>query len=379
MRICIDASVAFNNITARRYITALVNHLVQIDKKNEYILFENVFWEKLRKSDVFLGAEKVPRVICKWPRRLLLKLWEYNFPSIEKFVGSVDIFHSPHFVLPPQKFGKSILTVYDLGYFKRPDLRVNQSPSKHDNQLLLKSLKRVDLIFAISQSTKYDLLEIFNLPENKVKVVYLGVDLNLFHRVNKDVQEKVMGKYGIKEKYILYVIGNIGPRKNILGMVKAFRLFQNQIGFGYKLVLVGKLKGCRELVGKEVERYKIEDKVIFTDTVPDEDLPALMSGARLFVYPSFYEGFGLPVLEAMACGAAVITSNVSSLPEVVGDAGILIDPSSEEEIAEAMLKLASNEELCHVLSDKAQERAKLFTWQKTAEETLKAYDQLYKS
>lgn len=379
MRICIDASSAFSDNTARRCLTGLVSSLLEIDKKNEYILFENVFRKKLRKREIFLPAENVRRVICKWPRRVLLKAWEYNFPSIEKFVGKVDIFHSPHFVLPPQKFGKSILTVYDLGYFKRPDLRVNQSPSKHDNQLLIKSLKRVDLIFAISRSTKSDLLEIFNLPENKVKVIYLGVDLNFFHRVGKDIQEKINRKYGIKEKYILYVIGNIGPRKNILGMVKAFRLFQNQIGFGYQLVLVGKLKGCRELGGKEVQRYKIEDKVIFTGIVPGEDLPALMSGARLFVYPSFYEGFGLPVMEAMACGATVITSNVSSLPEIVGDAGVLIDPNNVEEIAEAMLQLASDEELCHVLSGKAQERARLFTWQKTAEETLKAYVQLYKS
>jgi glycosyltransferase involved in cell wall biosynthesis len=265
-----------------------------------------------------------------------------------------------------------VVLVFDLTPVLFRDTHSVQSNFVH-KYILPRTLRNADKIIAISQNTKNDLIKHFNIPEDKIRVVYLAVNNN-YKPVSNEEVKRVKDKYNPNSPFILYV-GTLEPRKNIVRLIDAFhRLKQKEIP--HKLVIAGKKGWKYENIFGEIEKLKLKDDVIFTGYVSDEDLPALYNAADLFVYPSIYEGFGLPPLEAMACGTPVITSNTSSLPEVVGGAGIMVDPYNIDELSNKMQEVLTSKNLRKELSEKGLKRAKMFSWEKCAKETLEVFEDL---
>jgi Glycosyltransferase len=239
-------------------------------------------------------------------------------------------------------------------------------------------MKKADKIITISQHTKKDLLEHLMIPPEQIEPVYLGVDPH-FRVIHQNQLTETREKYHLPERFILYV-GSEQPRKNFQSVIRAFQSLKNTYNLeGIKLVKVGRpqigeddRKAIFDLIGE----LGLAKDVFFMDYVPEEDLPSMYNLADLFVYPSLYEGFGLPPLEAMACGTPVVTSNTSSLPEVVGDAGIMVDPLDVDALADSMHQVLTDDVLHEKLRNMGIARAREFSWEKTAQKTWQIYEQV---
>lgn len=269
-----------------------------------------------------------------------------------------------------------IITVHDLiRYFDWKGYRVSiHKPNFRDRFYLsldYQGIRKARKIIAVSQNTKRDLIKYLEIPEEKISVIYEGVDHNLFKPVKRRMSDV---------PYILFV-GSEHPRKNLAGLLKAFKKLKKEKRFkDLKLVKVGKAGGreadFRKQTLEAVRALELEKEIEFTEFVLEEELPIYYSGAECFVFPSLFEGFGLPPLEAMACGCPVIVSNVASLPEIVGDAGRLIDPHDENDLANALFEVLSDSQLKRELSTKGLERARQFSWEKAAKETMEVYQEV---
>lgn len=245
-----------------------------------------------------------------------------------------------------------------------------------------KDLEKAEAIIAVSLATKRDILSHLSVDPEKVHVIYEAADPQYRMVENPTMIARVREKYRVPEKYVLYVGGFYDPRKNLPVLLDAFHRFRSEYGGEeYSLILAGSLPGENILleIRRAVRERRLEGHVLLPGYVQDGDLPALYSGSALFVYPSLYEGFGLPVLEAMACGAPVIASNISSLPEVVGDAGILVDPASSKDIAAAMGRIVSEATLAMQLKERGLKRAAELSWERTALQTLEIYQKVYEA
>ncbi len=269
-----------------------------------------------------------------------------------------------------------IITVHDLiRYFDMDgEETFIRSPNRRDRHYLnldFEGIRKAMRIIAVSQSTKDDLMHCLDIPDKRISVVHEGIDHSLFQPVSQRIYN---------HPYILFV-STEHPRKNFTTLLKAFSQLKSEPRFKeLKLVKVGDAGGQETDFRSEtmgvVESLKLSREVIFTDFVPEADLPAYYSGAEVFVLPSLYEGFGFPVLEAMACGCPVITSNTSSLPEVVGEAGIMVDPHNTDSLAQAMSKVLTDSKLRDNMIRKGLEQAKSFSWEKAAEQTLEVYNKV---
>jgi glycosyltransferase involved in cell wall biosynthesis len=235
-------------------------------------------------------------------------------------------------------------------------------------------LTHFDVIITVSQNSKQDICKFLHIGDQKV-IVIPAASTKHFRYLPQEEVSMLLARYGVIRPYILYV-GSVEPRKNLLRMLDAYQLLLRWSD-RWKFMIVGARNYWKSYpVAQKVEQLGLQDQVIFTGYIPDEDLPALYNGAELFCFPSLYEGFGLPVLEAMACGVPVVTSNCSSLPEVAGDAAILVDPYNVDEIADAMKRVLSDRELAQELRHLGLERAKQFSWEKTARETIAVYEKV---
>jgi len=349
----------------------------------------------------------------KW----LMRVWQrLRLPiPVELIVGKVDIFHSPDFTLPPTLPGvPTLLTVHDLSFIRDPD---SAWPSLRDflNKAVPRSVKRATHVLADSQATKDDLIELFSTPAEKITVLYSGVDARFVPIRDQAEIDRVCAKYQLPRPFILSV-GTLQPRKNYGRLIEAFaevirhpaqrapalrtgrerneveskdtlhstqphsstsaelRLASAQNA--WHLVITGGKGWMYETIFEQVKRLGLEGRVHFPGFVDDSDLPALYSAADLFAYVSLYEGFGLPLLEAMACGTPVIGSNTSSLPEVIGDVGPQVDPRDMDDVAYALQQMINQPELRERSIGLGLERAKLFTWEKAARELLSIYDRV---
>lgn len=336
-----------------------------------------------------MGSEKKRRSLAKiaqaYPRLELVThsfpppkiqrlLWSYSdLMPVESIIGDVDIFHSTSMIMPPLRKGKGVLTIYDLTFMLFPEYHLKriQTFTRH----IPKFVRRSDCIIAISEHTKRDIIENLHVPEERIRVTMLAA--NERYRVvdDPDAVACVKSKFGIDGDYILYT-GTLEPRKNVPALIRAYAQLRNEAKIPYRLVLAGKKGWLYDEILESVRTLRLEKDVIFTGYVADEDMPYLYNGAELFVYPSFYEGFGLPPLEAMACGCPVVTSNTSSLPEVVGGAGLMIDPHQPEELAEAMWKILDDGGLRLELRERGIRRAAEFSWERCAKETQAVYREL---
>ena len=241
-----------------------------------------------------------------------------------------------------------------------------------------RTAKKATRIATVSEYSRQDLLDIYKLSPEKVVVTYNGVESSFTPQPSvPNEAEAVRKRFGVSRDFLL-AVGSLQPRKNLVRLIRAYaRLRSEREDFRPQLVIVGRKLWLASEIFDEVKRQRWADDVILTGYVADEDLPALYRAARAFVYPSLFEGFGLPPLEAMACGTPVVTSDVSSLPEITGDAALLIDPNDERALANALIEVVNNDRLRAELREKGIAQAKKFTWRDAAEKTLRLYQEAY--
>ncbi|MBU7015577.1 MAG: glycosyltransferase family 4 protein [Theionarchaea archaeon] len=301
-----------------------------------------------------------------------LYLWHLYVNGVLHRTTQFDIVHSPeNAALITSVKCKKVVTVHDLILYLFPHYGGILHRARY-RMLLPWTAKTADRIIAVSQSTKRDLVTLVGVPQYKITVIYPGVGPE-FSPCDPRAVREIREKYHLECPFILYT-GTLSPHKNVSTLVASFRKLKDS-GMPHSLVLTG-AKGWRyHSVIETIERLHMEKNVILTGYIPSEDLPAVYSAADVYVYPSLYEGFGLPVVEAMACGCPVVASTGSSLPEVVGDAGILVTPTVDE-LTASIQEVLKDESLRDELSRKGLERASKFTWKKTAAETKNVYEEL---
>jgi len=287
----------------------------------------------------------------------------------------LDVVHDPTGVTP-FLFGagraRTVVTVHDVFPWSCPGTSTLLDTLIY-RCWLPRLLPRVDAVITVSQASKADIVHYLKVPTDRVHVIYEGVDAAYRPLSNAEVA-MIRARYGLPEGYILFV-GSVEERKNLRRLLQAYAWLR-ETGIQRTLIVVGPRKWKYSGILATLKELNLEEHVIFTGYVPDADLPALYSGADLFVFPSLYEGFGLPPLEAMACGVPVVTSNTSSLPEVVGDAGLMVDPYDVEALAEAMHRVLTDALLREELIHKGLERARQFTWGRAAQETIAVYQRV---
>jgi len=374
MRVAVDSTPLLNQRTGiGQYTYYLVNNLLDVGNDLELVLF----CTSLRKSAPL--AEIIPKrphlayADYRFPARAMQKLWRtIGVPRVEFFTGKIDIFHATNFIAPPQRAGRLILTIHDVGFARMPAEHPEATRAYAGS--LPQEISRADKVIAVSDFTKDEVIDVLGVPEQKVTVIHNGV-APAFHVIENDRVRDVLDKYGISKKYILFV-GKIEARKNLSGIIDAFEIFKSKSKFEHQLVLVGSLGWRGQEAFDKIASYSLEEQVMHLGYVADEELPLLMGGADVFLYPSLYEGFGIPPLEAMACGTPVVASKTTSLPEVIGDAGVLVDPHSPDEIADALTEVLSDSGLRNHLIERGLKRAARFTWAKTAEKTLRLYEEV---
>lgn len=365
MKIGIEAERANlpNPTGVEHYASELIANLANLDSKNEYILyFRTTPLEKFKN----LPANFLSRLI-PFP-----KFWTQTRLAWELLLHRVDVFMLPIQALPFIHPKKSVIVVHDIAYEYFPEA----FPTFMLFYLKLTTrfgVRAARKIIAVSQSTKNDIVKTYGVSPDKITVVHLGVDPQ-FVPQGYDRAQAVLDKFGLTyKKYILFC-GTMQPRKNIVRLVDAYIKLRNESHIEEKLVIAGGRGWLFEPTLKKIETAGLSDSIKLLGYVDHADLPALYAGAELLTLPAIYEGFGLPPLEAMSCGTPVVVSNVSSLPEVVGDAGVLVDPASVDSIADGLRKVLGDKSLQEEMSRKGIDRAREFTWQKTAAETLKVLE-----
>ncbi len=351
-----------------KYVLELVKGLAKVDTTNKYTLYEYGHTQVVKPAENKNITYVVPSFYSS--SRTMRIFWEqFFFPWYLK-KNRIDIFHGPSFMLPVINSCKSIITVHDLTFIRYPE-SFTISTKIYYWLFFKRSLKNANMIIADSEATKKDIIKYFNIHPRKIEIIYLGVDDKFKVIKNKSLIVNVRKKYKLPESFFLFT-GVLSPRKNIEGALRAFSSLKTK----HKFVVVGAKGWLYKSIFDIVEKLKINEKVIFTGYIDADDLHLVYNAAEALVFPSFYEGFGLPILEAMACGCPVITSNISSMPEVAGDAAILVNPRNIEQISVAMKTIVTNRAMKIQLIKKGLIQAKKFTWEKTAKETKALYERV---
>ncbi len=354
MRIAIDTQTTLGQKSGFGfYVKNLVEALAKVDHQNKY----------------FLISPQTEKDFST-PQRLL---WDQmTFPNRAR-KAKVDLLHQPCFSAPLLYPGKVVVTCHDLISVFFPE-NLPLASRLFYSQWEPFSYRKASKIIAISEHTKKDLMAFLKIPEEKIRVIRLAASSDFRPVKSPKILKKVQKKYRTGADYILDV-GTLEPRKNLPFLVRAYALAVRE-GVDVKLVITGKKGWYFEGLFKLVDDLNLKDRVIFSGYVAEKDLPALYSGARAFVFPSLYEGFGLPPLEAMACGTPVISSSTSSMPEVIGKAGILISPKDERVWARNILKILHDKALGRTLSQMGLRQAKKFSWEETARQTIDVYQEV---
>ena len=359
-----------------RYVRELTAALPALDQTTSYRLFVS-------------GASKPlpppPAANFIWkptpiPPRWLARVWHRaRMPiPIEDFTGQIDLFHATDFVLPPTlPSTRTLLTVHDLSFVRVPPA-ASPPLRAYLNRVVPRSVKMADHILADSQATKDDLQELYDTAADKITVLYSGVSSRFQPVADEARLDQVKTKYGLTGLDYLLSVGTVQPRKNYSRVIRALASLRQQ-GCDLRYVIAGGKGWLEDEMRQTIAETKLGDAVHLLGFVDDDDLPALYSAARMLVMPSLYEGFGLPILEAMACGIPVIASNLSSLPEVVGEAGILVDPLDIDAIRDAILRIESDSRRRAFLIDAGRRQAKQFTWEKSARRLKSIYEGLLRA
>lgn len=345
------------------YIRNLLTYLPRVDHNNRYTAFLSD--RRFTSSELALKFSRLPT-----SRPVVRILWEQAVQPFALQKEGVDLLHALAFVVPLLSPCPSVVTIYDLSFLLYPE-GFKRAKRFYLSLFTRLSARRARRIIAISENTKRDVVRLLGVSPDKVDVVYCGID-EAFRPLAKDQVASFRAKRGLPERFILFV-GTIEPRKNITTLIEAFANLHTCEPANLKLVIGGAKGWFYQDVFARVEELGLEDAVIFPGYIPASELPWWYNAAELFVYPSLYEGFGLPPLEAMACGTPVIVANTSSLPEVVGEAGLTVDPLDVEGLAVAIRRVLDDETLWQEMREQGWQRAKGFSWTKTAREIVQVY------
>lgn len=346
------------------YAYELTRALVALGAPHEYILYSKTPLEPPLAS---LGPNVESRVLS-WPPRLWTHtalLWEVN-------TSKPDVLFVPAHTIPFLHLVPTVTMTHDVGFRRAPELYAQKELAYHRFSMWL-AAKTARMILVPSEFTKREILELYDIPERRLKVIYHGFDSGRF-RVMEDAQEvqKTLDRYGIRRPYCLYV-GRLQEKKNIPNLIRAFAEVRKKKP-EVVLVLAGKPDYHFDRMRELIQKLQLEQAIVLSGYVPAEDIPALMNGATAFVFPSAYEGFGFPVLEAQACGTPVVASSAASLPEVGGDGALYADPASPDSIAEQILRILDDSKLRHELRQRGFANLKRFSWEKCAQQTLNALE-----
>ena len=343
------------------YILNLFRAIREIDTENQYTFYYNKPSNKKVEADNF--EHKVHQAPFMWTQRVFPFLLRRDKP---------DVLFMPIQMLPflKAKKQKSVVTIHDLAFLLYPETFPAKDAFLH-KLYVREAITKADHLIAITEATKQDIIKFYNINPNKITVVYHGVDRQRFRLMQKGEEhlvEEVKGKYNITKPYLLY-IGNVQPRKNIQGLIKAYQKIRKTTDHNYQLVIAGAKAWLVEEVMKEIGDSYRED-IIFTGRFEDAELTPLLWGADLFVLPSFYEGFGLPILEAMACGVPTIVSNTPSLVEVGGEACLSFNPHSIDDMAKVLDNVISDVNLREKMRQLGLQRVSNFSWINCAKDTV---------
>jgi glycosyltransferase involved in cell wall biosynthesis len=359
-----------------RYTRELVGALVETNQTESFVLFSAKQPAQVPVAARIPQAANVSYHQAPVSERWLYRLWyRLDLPiRVEWVTGKLDLFHSPDFVLPPVAHDiPTLLTVHDLSFVHFPET-FTPSLVNYLNKIVPRSVSRSSHILADSEATRRDLLEMYQVPLDKITVLYSGVNKR-FKPVNKERRLQVVrDKYGVGRRPYILSVGTLQPRKNYEMLIRAFRPVA--AANPHNLVIAGGKGWLYDRMIEEISRQGLEDRVQLVGFVDDEDLPALYSDASLFAYPSLYEGFGLPLLEAMACGVPVLNSNASCLPEVAGAATKQLPPNDQQTWSVAMMSLLSNAEERSRMVAAGFLQARRFTWERAAQQLSAIYDRL---
>jgi glycosyltransferase involved in cell wall biosynthesis len=366
LRIGIDASraVVSRPTGVENYAYHVLREMLALERPHEYTLYLR------RKTPVVDGASE-PNLRQRVVRPA--RLWTHLGLSYEMLRRPPDVLFVPAHVLPVYRPRRCVVTVHDLGYLYYPEAHtltrrwyLHLSTAYH--------VRVATRLIADSEATKADLVKWYGADPAKIAVVHLAVG-DAYRPVHEeDALGGVRARYAGGGDYLLY-LGTVQPRKNVGGLLEAYATLRGQMANAPALVIAGKRGWLAAPIYARAEQLGLLGAVRFVDYVPQEELPALLSGALALVFPSFYEGFGLPALEAMACGTAVVAANSSSLPEVVGDAGLLVDPHDSEALAAAIQQVVEDTAVRTELRARGLARAAAFTWRRCAEETLRVLEE----
>lgn len=344
--------------------TGLLKGFSRLEEKPRLILF----YSKRPASETREIEQKTTVLKMRW----LEGFWKhFNYPKLEYFTGDFDVYHCLHHLMPPTRNKPRLMTIHDLRRYKLPQLY-----PKSKLGLFEDAVKRADHFLAVSQSTKKDLCSIFHIEEKKVDVISHATEIEPFEYTGEQkrrIISDLSGKLGQQIDNYFVAISSPDSRKNIPRIVEAFEAAQKSLPQHFKLVVIGQLPKREQEFAEKLKAGFYRD-VLWAGTV--EDLRPWLGCARALIFASLYEGFGIPILEAFACGTAVITSNCSSMPEVGGEAVLYVDPFDKESMAGAIVKISSGETLRQNLIKAGRERNKQFTWQKTAQAVVKVYRKL---
>ncbi len=373
MRIGIDARPLARGVAGiSRVVYSIVRELERLDDQNQYLLycnrpfnlpFDNLRWQK-----------RVQSLYSFLPGTLWLQSKAFARAARH---DDLDVFWGTCFTLPAglPDATRKVLTIHDLVWRRYPQTMswYNRMLSRAFTQ---RSISRADTIVTISESTKQDLESELQVPAEKIKIVRHGVDAHFRPYEQAVAARHIAQKYGSSENYILFV-GTIEPRKNLAILIEAIGVLKGQGKLAHQLVVAGAKGWGKSRIAESILKWKLtESDLKFLGFIPEEDLPLLYSGAAVFVFPSVYEGFGLPLLEAMACGVAIVASNTSSIPEVVEDAALLVSPTDSEAMAAGILRLLNDTQLRAALIERGLRRAQGFTWEAAARRVLRTLTEL---
>lgn len=364
MQIAIDIRSTTKKKTGIGYYTLnLVNNLSAIDKDNHYILYSKIGFFNRKKQLLDSPGANFRHLVnhCNINPRFLL--------------NNVDIFHTSSYDIQKPKGAKLVVVVHDVIHKAYPQGHSAETVKLID-KLLGKILQDTNWVIAPTENTKQDFLSFYKFPIDKISVIYPGIEEYFFQNINNNNDHcELLKRYNINRPFILFV-GTLEPRKNVTGLIKAFEILKKDKKIIHQLVISGMRGWLFKEVFYTIKEIGLEKEIIFTDYLNREEVRFLLSCADVFVYPSFYEGVGFPVLEAFASKTPVVTSNNSSLKEIALDCALLVDPKDSVDIAEAVFRLISDEELRKELKEKGLNKARQFSWRKTAQETLEVFNKV---
>jgi glycosyltransferase involved in cell wall biosynthesis len=372
IRIGIDARPALNQRTGvGNYVYNLVQSLAKLNTNEEFVLFSNSFKDRFNIEE-FKELQNCSIRHSRYPNLALNLLWKrFGGNIMQKLTNDSQVLHFTGQI--PKNPGNlpSVATVHDLFNVKFPE---SVAPEfRVSRQAFARSLKKIKKIIAVSEYTKIDLINFLDIPKEKISVIHHGIETNSFPSSadQDEINANIKNRFGGSGEYIL-CIGTLEPRKNYLKTLEAFKIILKSFP-DLKLVIAGGRGWQSDLIHQKASDLQLDSSVLFPGYVGYSDLPTLYKGASAFLFPSMYEGFGLPILEALSFNVPVAVSNVSSLPEIAGEAALKFDPNIPEDIAKQVIRLLEDSDLKENLKRLGNTRIKSFTWEETSKKTLDVY------